>query len=442
VITTTSDKEAQAMRKVPPSVLVREELDRLLGGGVERETNIVSALVETVTRLVVQELLEGEQADALGGRGRYERRGDRSGGLRNGYEPGRVRTAEGAIEVQVPQIRGAGEPFRSTLMGFLEGNSDVLDRLVTEMYARGMSTRDVEDAFRDATGELLISKSAVSEITDRLWGDYEAFCARDLSEIEVEYLFLDAIFESLRAQGAKEALLVAWGIASDGHKHLLHLAVGNKESEACWTEFLRHMVDRGLRAPTTVTSDGAPGLINAIGAVFRRSIRIRCWFHRLGNIRAKLPDESAPPVMAHLYAVRDAPTLDAARAAADRFENTYRNEFPAAVACFAEDRDALLAIHRVPVRHRIRVRTTNLAERSFEEERRRTKVIPRLMSERSAMKLVFATMIRAAEHWCRVSITDLERHQLKLLRAELGLDPPPVQDRAPHRTKGTKRVAA
>jgi putative transposase len=76
--------------------------------------------------------------------------------------------------------------------------------------------------------------------------------------------------------------------------------------------------------------------------------------------------------------------------AADRFENTYRAEFPAAVACFTDDREALLAIHRVPVRHRIRVRTTDLAERSFEEERRRTKVIPRLMSERSAMKLVFA----------------------------------------------------
>ncbi len=70
--------------------------------------------------------------------------------------PPRVR-----LRCRSPQTRGAGEPFRSALMGFLEGNSDVLDRLVTEMYARGMSTGDVEDAFRDATGELLISKSAV-----------------------------------------------------------------------------------------------------------------------------------------------------------------------------------------------------------------------------------------------------------------------------------------
>jgi putative transposase len=120
-----------------------------------------------------------------------------------------VRTAEGACEVAVPQVRGAGQPFRSSLMSFLDGNSEVLERLVSEMYARGLSTRDVEDAFRDATGELLISKSAVSEITDRLWEDYQVSISRDLSDIAVEYLFVDATFESLRRHGAKEALLVA-----------------------------------------------------------------------------------------------------------------------------------------------------------------------------------------------------------------------------------------
>ncbi len=431
------------MRRVPPSMLVREDLDRLLHGGVGQQSNVISALVDTVTRLVVQELLEAEQADYLGGRGRDERRRDGQAGSRNGYEQGRIRTAEGALEVRVPQVRGIDEPYRSNLMSFLDGNSDVLERLVTEMYARGLSTRDVEDAFRDATGELLISKSAVSEITDQLWEDYQAFIARDLSDIGVEYLFCDAIFESLRRQGAKEALLVAWCIDSDGRKHLLHLAVGNKESEAAWSEFFRNMVGRGLRLPTTVTTDGAPGMIKAIDVVLAKAIRIRCWFHRLSNIRAKLPDDEAPEVMAHLYAVRDAPTLDAARAAADRLENAYAKRFPSAVACFHDDREALLAVHRVPVRHRIRVRTTNLAERGFEEERRRTKVIPRLMSERATMKLAFATMIRSAERWCRVSINDMERHQLKLLRIELGLDPPPA-DKAHTDTprRSTNRSAA
>jgi transposase-like protein len=121
-------------------------------------------------------------------------------------------------------------------------------------------------------------------------------------------------------------------------------------------------------------------------------------------------------------------------------QTPYGRECPAAITCFQDDLDALLAIHRVPARHRIRVRTTNLAERSLVEERRRTKVIPRLMDERAAMKLVFATMIRAADRWCRVSISDLERHQLKLLRAELGLDPPPADSN--HRNTNRRRNVA
>jgi putative transposase len=82
------------------------------------------------------------------------------------------------------------------------------------------------------------------------------------------------------------------------------------------------MIARGLRSPTTVTSDSAPGLVRAIEAVFPRSLRVRCWFHRLANVASKLPDEEAAWVMAHIYAVRDAPTLDAARAAAECFSGT------------------------------------------------------------------------------------------------------------------------
>jgi len=294
------------------------------------------------------------------------------------------------------------------------------------MYARGMSTRDVEDAFRDVTGELVISRTAVSEITDQLWEQYETFTSRDLSGVPVEYLLCDGIYESLRRHGAKEAVLVAWGVDTEGRKHLLHLAVGNKESEACWVEFFRHMVTRGLRMPTSVTSDGAPGLINAIESVFPQSIRVRCWFHRLANIRAKLADDTAPQVIAEIRAIRDAPTLDAARAQADQVINRYRRELPAAIRCLEDDLDALLAVHRIPVRHRVNVRTTNLVERSFVEERRRTKVIPRLLDEKTAMKLVFATLIRTAQRWSRIAVSDLERHQLRLLRQELGIDPPPT----------------
>jgi putative transposase len=423
------------MRKVAPSVIVREQIEQTLCGGVDTETNLLSTLAQLGLKHIVQQALEQEQEDFLG-RGRYERRqgAEKGRSYRNGYEDSTLAIAEGEVSVRMPQVRGGGAPYRSKLMEFLSGNSEALERLVVEMYARGLSTRDVEECFRDAsTGELMISRSAVSEITDRLWEDYRAFCERDLSEIEVEYLFLDAVYESLRRYGAKEGVLAAWCITTEGRKVLLHLAVGNKESEACWTEFLRNMVSRGLRMPTSVTSDGAPGLVNAIEGLFSKSLRIRCWYHKLGNIRSKLPAEGAEEVLAHARAVRDAPTYEAGEAQTASLIERFGEVYPAAVKSFTEDLEASLAHLKLPVRHRINVRTTNLLERSFLEERRRTKVIPRLMDEKSAMKLVFATLIRVSERWSRVSVSELERKQLKLLRRELSIDPPPDERREPRR---------
>src|SRR5690606_33698147 len=119
---------------------------------------------------------------------------------------------------------------------------------------------DIEEALRDpVTGETLLSKSAVSELTDRLWEEYVAFCQRDLSGFQVEYLFMDGLYEGMRLHKSRqEAILVAWGVCRDGRKVLLHLALGNKESEAACITFVRDMVRRGLPVPTLVTTDGAP----------------------------------------------------------------------------------------------------------------------------------------------------------------------------------------
>src|SRR5215208_6834731 len=434
------------MRKVPPSVMVREQIDEaLFSEGLDaNETNLLSTLAQLGLSYLVQQALEQEQEDFLG-RGHYERRQTNKQarrGYRNGYEEAGLATAEGKVDVRVPQVRGASSAYRSRLMEFLSGNSEALERLVVEMYARGLSTRDVEECFRDEqTGELMISRSAFSQIIDRLWEDYREFCERDLSGVEVEYLFLDAVYESLRRYGAKEGVLAAWCITTEGRKVLLHLAVGNKESEACWVEFFRDMVARGLRMPTSITSDGAPGLVNAIEGVFSKSLRIRCWYHKLGNIRSKVPAEGAEELLAHARAVRDAPTHEAGEAQAASLIERFGGPYPAAVKSFADDLEASLAHLKLPVRHRINVRTRNLLERSFVEERRRTKVIPRFTDEKSAMKLVFATLIRVSERWSRVSISELERQRLKLLRRELGIDPPPLDERREPRREGNEVVA-
>jgi len=411
-------------KRIAPSAHLRQALHEFLTQGIEEEESPTSALLGLAARVVLQEALEGEQRDALG-RERYERGSE--GRYRNGYRPGSVEGAEGRIKVEVPQVRGIAG-YSSALMGFLEHHSEVLQRLATEMYARGLSTRDIEAAFTDSTGRCLLSRSAVSDLTDTLWEDYQAFCQRDLSEFEVIYLFVDGVYESLRRQGGpKEALLCAWGILADGRRVPLSLGLGNRESHEGWLEFLRDLVARGLPAPLTVTSDGAPGMLRALEEVFPQSVRIRCWRHKMQNVLGKLPEAAREEVKTQLQAVRDAPTLEEGRAKAAQVIALYEREYPAAMKCFADDLEASLAHLRVPPAHRKFVRTTNLIERAFEEQRRRTKVIPRFFDERSCLKLAFAALDRAARGWQRIHISEAEQRQLAALRRELGLDPAPVE---------------
>src|SRR5690242_10357037 len=129
--------------------------------------------------------------------------------------------------------------------------------------------------------------AAVSEITERLWAEYEAFASRDLSEFAVLYLFVDGIAERLHLGQPREAVLAAWGILADGKKALLHLAPGTKEDTASCREFFRDMRRRGLPEPLLVVSDGAPGIIRAIEECFPRALRQRCLAHKMRNLASK-----------------------------------------------------------------------------------------------------------------------------------------------------------
>jgi transposase-like protein len=415
------------MKRIAPSEQIEQDLQEFLQGGMYGSQQPVSELVRLGAQLIVQKALEEEVRDQLE-RDRYERREEGQQGLRNGYEPGRIRSAEGEIVLQVPQVRGTQEPYRSKLMDFLRGNSDVLEYLVVQMYTRGLSTRDIEEAFRDPySGELLLGRSAVSELTDSLWEDYRAFCERELSSFEVEYVFLDAVYESLRElAGLKEGILVAWGICRDGRKALLHMGLGNKESLDAWREFIRDMVRRGLRVPTLVTSDGAPGLIAAIEEIWPYSLRQRCLVHKKRNILDKVPDSARQEVKKALNAIYDAPNREVADVMVADFIERYGEVYPSAVACFQDDLEACLAFLKCPIIHHRRIRTTNLLERAFLEQRRRTRAIPRFFDERSCLKLVFATLWQASERWQNVRMSEFECKQLDHLRRELRLEAQPL----------------
>ena len=140
-----------------------------------------SDLIKLAAQLIIEEALEAEGRDALG-RDYYEHGAAPGQGYRNGTRKGRLKTAGGLIDCSVPQITGLAHPFKSELREHLKGHTQALEDLAVELLARGLSVRDIEDAFRDEAGRLLLSRTAVSELGERLWADYQDFIQRDLSE--------------------------------------------------------------------------------------------------------------------------------------------------------------------------------------------------------------------------------------------------------------------
>jgi transposase-like protein len=221
-------------KKIAPSEQKAQALRALLQGQTDAQSGeeLLSTLVRLSTERVLQEALEQEQTTALG-RGRYEVRSEQLGS-RNGYENGTLKTAEGVLRVKLPQIRGREEPYRSPLWRQVATTSDVLKRLIVEMYVGGMSQRDIEYSLESALGQFVLSKSTVSEMTDTLSEEYEAWRMRDLSNETVAYLFIDTVYEPLRRWGQKTGVLCVWAMCEDGRKVLLSLSTTNSESyESC-----------------------------------------------------------------------------------------------------------------------------------------------------------------------------------------------------------------
>jgi putative transposase len=421
-------KEAYAVRRtVPPSAEIEERIDQLLAVGVgENPRESLSELAKLGARLIIQRAVEDE-FDAWLGRARYERRPDHQrglrnygSGLRNGFRPRNLQTAEGELQVEIPQIREAAETFASKLFprGTKLVRTEPLKALVIGAFVRGLSMRDVESLCEKA-GLGKLSKSTASRVCEELRERYERFKRRDLYGINLVALFLDATYISVRRSGPKEGVLVAWGFTEDGERILLSVTLGMRESHEDWLELGRDLIARGLGAPMLIVADGAPGLIKAIEQCWPASDRQRCCVHRARNLYAKLPERERERVkQAYWRALDDAISeTDAKQRLQALFDELDKGGFTAAARCLADDLDALVVHLRYPPRHRRRWRSTNLLERSLGEVKRRTKVMGRFPGEESCLTLVWAVLDLLITHETNgIRFNELERQRLKRVR--------------------------
>ena len=331
-----------------------------------------------------------------------------------------MQTAEGELEIEIPQVREAAETFASKLFPRTPKllRTEPLKALVIGAFVRGLSMRDVESLCEQA-GLGKLSKSTASRMCEELRARFEAFKRRNLYDVNVLALFLDATFISVRPTGPKEGVLVAWGFTDAGERILLSVTLGMRESYEDWQALGRDLIARGLGAPMLIVADGAPGLTKAIEQCWPASDRQRCCVHRARNLYSKLPERERERVK-HAYwqalddAINASDAKERLQALVDELD---KDGYTSAAKCPADDLDALVVHLRYPPRHRRRWRSTNLLERSLGEVKRRTKVMGRFPGEDSCLTLVWAVLDLLITHQTNgIHFNQLDRQRLKRMR--------------------------
>lgn len=411
--------------RVSPTERLRAEIDELFAGQGDL-AQVLEQVTSLSVRLMLQAALEAEVTEFLG-RDRYQR-GDREReGHRNGYSSLTIKSTAGPIVLERPKLRGTAEAFASRLLGVAVSRTNALEALVISSFVRGLSVRDVEATLEEALGpEAGISKSTVSRICAQIKEEFDAWRHRDLSEIELDVLYVDGSHFRYHPGAKAEPVLCAWGLTADGKPVLVGLEGAGSESTDAWEGFLHGLVDRGLASPLLVVSDGAPGLIDAIELCFSKALRQRCLVHRVRNLVAKVPKHAEDEVKREFWAIfndiEEAPgeaAVAEAKARARKFSAKWRKLYPGMVECFEEDQEALFAHLRLPKAYWSRCRHSNLIERSFGETRRRVKVIGRLPGEQSCLSLCWAVLDRASKGWRGIEQTLATIRLLHELRREL-----------------------
>jgi len=418
--------------RVSPTEAIRAQIHELFESGGEL-LSVVEQVARLSVRLTFQSVIEEIICEELG-RGRYQRRSqDLPEGYRNGWQqPRTLKTSLGPVQLQRPKLRHAHAALCDQLFGQGVSRTNALETLVISCWVRGLSDRDVEAMLAEVFGEqAAVSRTTVSRICQRLRIEFDAWRRRDLTGVRIDYLYLDGSFFKMHPKARAEPVLVAWGIDVDGKPVFLGLAPGAAESTDAWRGLLEDLKDRGLGAPLLVISDGGKGLCAAIECSFAASLHQRCVVHVCRNVIAKVPAHAQGEVKRDYWAIFDGIEAEGeaavaeARRCAKRFIVKWQPLYPAAVACVADNLDALVVHLRFPAEHRKRIRHSNLIERTFGETRRRVKVIGRLPGEQSCLSLVWAVLDRASKGWRGLTMTPKALRRLQDLRRELFGQPRP-----------------
>jgi len=328
--------------------------------------------------------------------------------VRNGRLPKRtILSGVGPIEVEQPRVldrrpTDEAESFSSKILPPYLRKTKSLEELIPWLYLKGISTGDFSEALCALVGPQArgLSASTIVRLKSTWEEEFQEWTKRSLEGKQYVYVWADGVHFNIRLEEDRQCILVLMGATADGHKELIAIADGFRESEQSWKSLLLDVKSRGLVVdPKLATGDGALGFWKALPQVYPTTREQRCWVHKTANVLDKLPKRLQPEAKDKLHAIWMAPTRTEAEGAFDLFVATYQAKYDKATACLSKDRDVLLSFYDFPAEHWRHLRTTNPIESTFATVRLRHRRTKGNGTRQACLTMVFKLMQSAQKRW-------------------------------------------
>jgi len=384
--------------------LDKELIDKLLEGYQKPEDLVgQNGLLKQLTKALVERAMNAELTHHLG----YEKNdpdGRGSGNSRNGSSRKKLTGDFGQIDIEVPRDR-EGE-FEPQIVGKHQRRFDGFDDKILSMYARGMSTREIQEHLKEIYG-VEISPSLISEVTDAVVDEVQQWQSRTVEAL-YPIIYLDALYVKMRHEGRVEnrAVYVAVGIKMDGHKDVLGLWTGNTEGSKFWLTILTELKNRGMQDVFIACVDGLKGFPEAIEAVFPRTLVQLCIVHMVRNSLNYVNWKERKLVAADLKAVYAAPTAEAAEEELNRFGEKWDKRYGAIRMMWQRHWERIIPFFAFSPEIRKVMYTTNAVESLNMSLRKIIKTRGAFPSEQAALKLLYMALKNVVAKWQRNGVTN------------------------------------
>ena len=364
--------------------------------GVSSMTDIQELFKETIAEFM-EDGLEAELSEALG-YSKYDYKHKETENSRNGHSSKKLRTSYGEVDVSIPRDR-KGEFEPQLLKKNQTSISQDIEEKILSMYAKGMSTGDIEAHIRDIYG-LAVSDTTVSRITDKVLPVAREWQQRPLESIYA-VVFLDAIHYHVRSEGQvmKKAVYIAIGIDLDGRKDVLGMWAGENESARYWATILNGLRNRGVEDIFIACTDNLTGFSAAIEAVFPKTEIQNCIVHQIRNSTRYVSYKDLKALAADLKAVYAAVDEASALDALEVFAQHWDKKYPKISCSWRDNWPNLCTYFKYPQEIRRLVYTTNAIEGFNRQLRKVTKAKSVFPTDDSLLKTLYLAMMDITRKW-------------------------------------------